>query len=66
MWAIESMYLLSITLKFETKILDIAYLLLMKLMKEPEFHVDGKFIRLYLQVLTKQKKYREALDFMEL
>ena len=37
MWAIESMYLLSITLRFETKILDIAYLLLMKLMKEPEF-----------------------------
>ena len=53
MWAIESMFILSITLRFETKILDIAYLLLMKIMKEPEFAIDGKFIRLYLQVLTK-------------
>lgn len=34
-WAVESMTLISSTLKFETKILDIAYLLLLKLMKEP-------------------------------
>jgi len=36
-WAVESMYLISINLRFETKILDIAYLLLLKLMKEPGF-----------------------------
>ena len=53
-WAVESMYLISINLRFETKILDIAYLLLLKLMKEPNFVVDGKFIKLYLKVLTKQ------------
>jgi hypothetical protein len=34
-WAVESMYLISLNLKFETKVLDIAYLLMLKLMKEP-------------------------------
>jgi hypothetical protein len=52
-WAVESMALISSTLKFETKILDIAYLLLLKLMKEPKFALDMKFINLYIEVLTK-------------
>ena len=65
-WAVESMYLISLSLRFETKILDIAYLLLLKLMKEPNFEIDGKFIRLYLKVLTKQGKYKEALDFIDM
>jgi len=60
------MYLISLNLKFETKILDIAYLLMLKLMKEPLFQVDKKFILLYLKVLQKQGKFREALDFIEL
>ena len=60
------MYLISLNLKFETKILDIAYLLMLKLMKEPLFVMDKKFIMLYLKVLSKQGKYREALDFIEL
>ena len=65
-WAVESMYLISLALGFETKILDIAYLLLLKLMKEPNFDIDGKFIRLYLKVLRKQGKYKEALDFIDM
>jgi hypothetical protein len=60
------MYLISLNLKFETKILDIAYLLMLKLMKEPLFIIDKKFILLYIKVLSKQGKYREALDFIEL
>ena len=60
------MYLISLSLRFETKILDIAYLLLLKLMKEPDFEMDSKFIRLYLKVLTKQGKYKEALDFIDM
>ena len=52
-WAVESMALISSTLKFETKILDIAYLLLLKLMMEPKFALDMKFINLYIEVLTK-------------
>jgi hypothetical protein len=60
------MYLISLNLKFETKILDIAYLLMLKLMKEPLFIIDKKFILLYIKVLAKQGKYREALDFVEL
>ena len=47
------MFLISLTLKFETKILDIAYLLLLKLMKEPNFEIDFKYIQLYLKVLMK-------------
>ena len=66
MWAVESMYLISLSLRFETKILDIAYLLLLKLMKEPHFEIDQKFIKIYLKVLTKQGKYKEALDFIDM
>ena len=64
-WAVESMTLISSTLRFETKILDIAYLLLLKLMKEPNKKIDLKFIFLYLKVLTKQRRYKETLDFLE-
>jgi hypothetical protein len=47
------MYLIAMTLKFETKILDIAYLLLLKMMKEPSFQLDMKYIKLYINVLVK-------------
>ncbi len=47
------MYLISLNLKFETKILDIAYLLMLKLMKEPTFVIDKKFVLLYLKILQK-------------
>ncbi len=60
------MTLISSTLKFETKILDIAYLLLLKLMKEPKFVLDMKFIDLYLKVLNKQGRHKEALDFIDI
>jgi hypothetical protein len=66
LWAVESMFLISLNLKFETKILDIAYLLLLKLMKEPLFVLDKKFVLLYIKILSKQSKFREALDFIEL
>ena len=59
------MYLISMTLKFETKILDIAYLLLLKLMKEPKFQMDMKFLKLYLKVLLKQGRSKEALYFID-
>lgn len=59
------MYLISMTLKFETKILDIAYLLLLKLMKEPKFTMDIRFLKLYLKVLQKQGRNKEALDFID-
>jgi hypothetical protein len=52
-------------LKFETKILDIAYLLMLKLMKEPLFNIDKKFVMLYLKVLSKQGKFKEALAFID-
>ena len=65
-WAVESMFHISLSLKFKTKILDIAYLLLLKLMKEPGFQVDYQFVRLYIKVLAQQGKYKEALDFMGL
>lgn len=47
------MYLISLNLKFETKILDIAYLLMLKLMKEPTFEIDKNFILLYIKILSK-------------
>jgi len=47
------MSLIASTLKFETKILDIAYLLLLKIMKQPKFQIDMRFLNLYVKVLTK-------------
>ena len=52
-WAVESMYLISLNLKFETKVLDIAYLLMLKLMKEPKFQFDKKFVLLHIKILSK-------------
>lgn len=59
------MYLISMNLKFETKVLDIAYLLMLKLMKEPGFRLDKKFVMLHIKILTKQGKFKDAIDFIE-
>jgi|TARA_B110000285_G_scaffold235180_1_gene315375 hypothetical protein len=59
------MYLISLNLKFETKVLDIAYLLNLKLMKEPNFKYDKKFVLLHVKILRKQAKYKDAIDFID-
>ena len=64
-WAVESMYLISLNLKFETKVLDIAYLLMLKLMKEPKFEFDKKFVMLHVKILSKQSKFKDAVDFID-
>ena len=66
LWAVETMYLIKLSIKnFETKILDIAYLLLLKVMKHPDFEMDKMFVMLYLKVLKKQGNFKEALEFIE-
>lgn len=64
-WVVQSMTLVFSTVKVETKILDIGYLLLLKIMKEPGFKLDLKFVLLYIDVMTKQKRFKEAIDFVE-
>ena len=59
------MYLIRLTLPFETKLMDIAYLLLLKLNKEHTFKTDEPFFKLYLKVLMKQGRNKEALAFIE-
>ena len=59
------MYLISLNLKFETKVLDIAYLLMLKLMKEPSFEFDKKFVLLHIKILSKQNKFKDAVDFID-
>jgi len=59
------MYLISLNLKFETKVLDIAYLLMLKLIKEPQFKFDKKFVLLNIKILTKQSRYKDAIDFID-
>ena len=59
------MYLISLNLKFETKVLDIAYLLMLKMMKEPGFQIDGPFVRLHIKILTKQDKFKDAIEFID-
>lgn len=59
------MSLIESTLVFETKILDIGYLLMLKQMKESSFTLDRKFMMLYTDVMKKQKRFKEALDFIE-
>ena len=64
-WAVQSMYMISLNLKFETKVLDIAYLLMLKLMKEPNYKIDKKFVMLHLTILRKQGKTKDAVQFIE-
>jgi len=45
------MYLIHKNLKVETKILDIAYLVILKIMKDDKFKPDPKFINLFVKVL---------------
>ena len=59
------MYLISLNLKFETKVLDIAYLLNLKLMKEPNFKYDKKFVLLHAKILAKQGRFKDAIDFID-
>ena len=59
------MSLIESTLVFETKILDIGYLLMLKQMKESSFTLDRKFMMLYTDVMKKQKRFKEALDFIK-
>ena len=56
-WAVQSMFLVSKTLKFKTKIMDIAHLILLKLMKEQSQAVDLKFINLVVTVLIRMENY---------
>ena len=60
------MYLiwLSIT-EFQTWILDIASLLLLKCKKHPDFKVSGYFVNLYLKILKKHGWYQEAMQLIQ-
>ena len=58
--------MISLNIKFETKILDIGYLLMLKMTKEPNFQLDQKFTSLYIRLLSQQGKFKEALDFIEM
>ena len=67
LWAIESMYQISQNFK-ESKVLDIAYLLLLNIMKEPDFEkkqIDYNYILLHVKVLSEQKKFKDAVDFID-
>lgn len=67
LWAIESMYQISQNFK-ESKVLDTAYLLLLKLMKKKKFQktqVDYNYVLLHVKVLSEQKKFKDAVDFID-
>ena len=58
------MYLIRLSITdFETRILDIAYLLMLKIQKHPDFRPSKMFVNLYLKVLKKHGLYKEALQF---
>ena len=58
------MYEISRNMKFESKVLDIAYLLNLKLMKESKFVPDKKFIMLHIKILIQQEKFKDAAKFI--
>ena len=51
-------------MKFESKVLDIAYLLNLKLMKESTFVIDKKFVMLHIKILIQQNKFKDAATFI--
>ena len=58
------MYEISLNMKFESKVLDIAYLLNLKLMKESTFVIDKKFVMLHIKILIQQNKFKDAATFI--
>ena len=63
------MYMISLSLKYKSKILNIAYLLMLKLLKDKDedgnktFQLDLHFIKLFLKVVSRLGKYGEAINF---
>ena len=60
------MFLLFKTRDFQTRILDIAKLLLLKLAKEPHFKKEKHYVVLYVKILIYMDLPNEALEFMDL
>ena len=58
------MLIIAKQLRFETKIMDIANLVLLKLQKEPAFVPDIKFVKLVIQIMLQKKNYDGALKFL--
>ena len=63
LWACESMYLISQTHGYETKILDVAYLIMVKLMKRET--KTCQIVELFTRILVKADKHQEAIDFIK-
>ena len=59
------MLLISKQLKFKTKIMDIANLVLLKMSKDISFKPDLKFVKLTLSIMMRKESYKEALKFLE-
>ena len=59
------MLLISKQLKFKTKIMDIANLVLLKMSKDITFKPDLKFVKLTLSIMMKKESYTDALKFLE-
>jgi hypothetical protein len=60
------MYLQAMQTKSHTRMLDIGWLLLLKLLKEPGFKFDRPFIDLYIKNQRANKEYADAISFMQL
>ena len=58
------MYLMSKKIQFRTKMLDIAWLLLLKILKEPGFTFDRPFIDLYVKIRKTDKHYTDSINFI--
>lgn len=58
------MYEISQNMNFESQVLDIAYLLNLKLMKDPKFTPDKNFIMLHIKILIQKKQFKDATKFI--
>lgn len=65
MWGVESMFQIARVQKFKTKLMDVAALLMEKIMRNPLFVNSVPFAYLFVKVHKHRKDYREALTFME-
>ena len=61
--------MISLSLKYKSKILNIAYLLMLKLIKDKDedarstFTLDLNFMKLFLKVVSRLGKHAEAINF---
>jgi hypothetical protein len=67
LWTVQAMVLINDSVRFSLKILEIANLIMVRLRKDhPDVASDRKYQLMFLFVMGKQRKYKDAIHYIQL